>query len=372
MKHWQESRLVFEWLATVRAEQRHAALATVISVHGSAYRREGAKMAVADDGASVGNVSGGCLELDVREVALEVIASGVPQLRTYCSGGDEIRAWDLGVGCEGEVRVLVEPVTFACGIEQTLFSAGVPFAVCTVVEQEPPFRQRHRLIVTDRKPGAPDDPDDPNRALIAEARAMLATGSPPALREIAGRAVFVDAYCPPPQLLIVSAGNDARPLARFGVEVGFRTIVVDRRPALLTPDRFPAATSLLECSPADLVARVDCSSDTCAVVMTHNFADDEQYLRALIPTRVPYLGVLGPRQRTERLITAIAADTPFDRGRIYGPVGLDVGTDGAEQVALAVIAELLAVRAGHRPRSLREREQPIHARLGEFGRTAGS
>jgi xanthine dehydrogenase accessory factor len=358
VKHWQESRQVFEWLSTLKVEQRRAALATVVSVHGSAYRREGAKMAVAEDGASVGNVSGGCLEMDVREVAREVIASGIPQLRSYCSTSDEVHAWDLGVGCEGEVRIFVERAYSASGIEQAFLDSAMPFAVCTVVDESP--AARHRLIVTAAGCEGAAAPTDFSPAVVIEARSMLAARLPSALRDIAGHAVFIDVYLPPPQLLIVSAGNDARPLARFAAEVGFRTVVVDRRPGLLRRDRFPEAVRLIESSAAELTNHLELDAESCAVVMTHNYADDEHYLRALIATPVRYIGVLGPRQRTERLVGSIAADMSFDTGRIYGPVGLDVGTDGAEQVALAVVAELLAVRGGRRPRSLRDRETPIH------------
>ncbi|MGH7592537.1 MAG: XdhC family protein [Gemmatimonadales bacterium] len=360
MKHWQEARQVFDWLATLLAEHRPVALATVVSVRGSAYRREGAKMAVAQDGASVGNVSGGCLEMDVREIALGVIASGVPELRSYCSATDDIRAWDLGVGCEGEVQVLIEPVLPSFRIDPTLFATATPFAVCTAADIARGDLPRHRLVVT--AAGCEPASDTPafDQAIMAEARRMLAQGACPALRDIAGRAVFVDVHRPPPQLVIVSAANDARPLARFADAVGFRTIVVDRRPGLLSPDRFPGATRLVDAAPADLTGSIAVDANSYAVVMTHNYSDDQQYLRALVATPVSYIGVLGPRQRTERLVRSIAIDTPFDTDRIYGPVGLDVGADGAEQIALAVVAELLVVRRGRYPRSLRERELPMH------------
>jgi xanthine dehydrogenase accessory factor len=359
VKLWHETRQVLDWISTLRVEHRRSAIATVVSVRGSAYRREGAKMAVAEDGSSVGNVSGGCLELDVREVALEVIASGIPQLRNYCSTSDEVHAWDLGIGCEGEVKVFVEQACSDYGTEQTLLGAGVPFAVCTVINTSPTSGQR-RLVVTATGCDGEIDRLAVDPAVVAQARDMLGARSPSALQEFAGHEVFIDVCLPPPQLVIISAGNDARPLARIAVEVGFQTVVVDRRPDLLRRDRFPEAVRLIESSAADLASHVDFDAETCAVVMTHNFADDEHYLRALVTTPARYIGVLGPRQRTERLVDGVAADTPFDTDRIYGPVGLDVGTDGAEQVALSVVAELLAVRGGRRLQSLRDRETPIH------------
>jgi xanthine dehydrogenase accessory factor len=360
MKHWQESRQVYEWLAALEAEQRRAALATVVRVRGSAYRREGAKMAVAEDGATVGNVSGGCLEGDVREVALQVIASGTPQLRSYCSSTDEIQAWDLGVGCEGEVTIYVEPARSLSMIEASLFEAAATFAVCGLVDEDQTSGLWHRMVVTPtRHEGRLGD-----RAfdldLAERVRTMLAAGPSSELLQVDGRSVFVDSFSPPPQLLIVSAGNDSRPLARFASAAGFRVAVVDHRPGLLAPDRFPAAARLVDSGSFELAARVECDARTYAVVMTHNFADDEQYLRALVATPVPYIGMLGPRQRTDRLIGNVSAVMPFDTGRIYGPVGLDVGTDGAEQVALAIVAEILAVRGGRRPQSLRDRRAAIH------------
>src|SRR2546428_9885361 len=109
MKQWLETREVLDRLALLVRAGGRGALATVVRVRGSAYRREGAKLLVAEDGSTTGSVSGGCLEQDVREVALQVVRSGHPEMRSYCSSADEVEAWDLGIGCEGQVDVLVEP-----------------------------------------------------------------------------------------------------------------------------------------------------------------------------------------------------------------------------------------------------------------------
>jgi len=366
MKQWQETREVFEFLARARGAGQRAALATVVRVRGSAYRHEGAKLAVAADGSTAGNVSGGCLEQDVREVALQVLRAGAPELRSYCSSADEIEAWDLGVGCEGQVDLWVEPADEPRARERELLQGRTPFAVCTLLPEpgERPGRAgAARLIVT----AAATEGDLGATALngAAARRARAALGAPEAgasgLHAIAGRSVFIDVFEPPPQLLVLGAGDDARPLARCAADVGFRVVVVDRRPGLLTRERFPAAAQLVESS-GDRLADVLPLDPACyAVVMTHNYADDQAYLRALVPSSVAYIGVLGPRQRTERLIRNVGTAGSTDEGRIYGPVGLDIGTDGAEQVALAVIAEILAVRSGRRARSLRERAASIHA-----------
>src|SRR5436190_1523283 len=334
--------------------RQSAGLATVVRVRGSAYRHEGAKLVVAEDGSTAGNVSGGCLEQDVREVALQVIRKGEPELRSYCSSADEIAAWDLGVGCEGQVDVYVERAE-ARPRERALLDERRPFVACG----EMPGKGE-RLIVTSDGPEGDLGSQDLNARVATKARELLETGES-GIHEIGGRSIFFDVLVPPPQLVVLGAGDDARPLVRFAADVGFRVVVVDRRPGYLTRERFPGAAALVESAGDELDAVLPLDAECYAVVMNHNFADDQAYVRALMKTPVAYVGMLGPRQRTERILRNLAAEGPMDEARVYGPVGLDIGTDGAEQVALAVIAEILAVRSGRRARSLRERRAAIHA-----------
>lgn len=354
MKHWLETRQVLARIDALRREGTRAALATVVRVRGSAYRHPGAKLVVGEDGSSVGNVSGGCLEQDVREVAQRVIASGIPELRRYCGGPSEIEAWDLGVGCDGEVEILVEPVLSDRALERGLIEAESPFVVLTELDttavDDDHASERVRQI------------DGELHRSIIDGDAVgewLASGSSIVARD--GVQYFADVVVPPPRLLVVSAGDDARHFARLADEVGFRVVVADRRPGLLLPERFPRTVKLLETDAARLSERLVLDTKSFAVVMTHNFADDTDYLRALLRSPVRYLGVLGPRQRTERILGILRQEGPVDESRIFGPVGLDIGTDGAEQVALSILAEILTVRSGRRARSLRDRQAPIHA-----------
>lgn len=334
MKQWLETRQVLARLAEWQAAGVPCALATVIRVQGSAYRHEGAKLVVAATGEHVGNVSGGCLEADVREVALRVVRTGVAEHREYCGSIDEIQAWDLGVGCEGVVELFIEPVRDAREAERALLAA-----------------ERAHVVETDLLTGV-------RRCYALDARGEQGfDGGASALRGDR----FFEVLEPPPRLLVVSAGDDAVHLARLASSVGFRVVVADRRPGLLTRERFPAPIHLVEADAAQLTERVVLDAGAFAVVMTHNFADDTDYLRALLRTPARYLGVLGPRQRTARILGILRTEGPVDSERVFGPVGLDIGTDGAEQVALSVVAELLAVRSGRRPQSLRERQAPIHA-----------
>ena len=359
MKQWLETREVLGRLAKLLGEGKRAALATVVRVRGSAYRHEGAKMLVAEDSMTTGNVSGGCLEADVREVALDVITSRKPQLRSYCAGSDEIAAWDLGVGCDGQVEVLVEVVTDVRAYERTLLDGTSPFASCVLVADP-----GCRLVVT--AAGAEGDLVDSSfdDSVAALARSVL-DGGGSAIHSIAGRDVFIDVFTPPPQLVVVSAGDDANALVRFATAVGFRIIVVDRRAGLLTRERFPGAANLIQATPEELVERVTLDEKDFAVVMTHNYVDDREYLRAILGTSVPYIGLLGPRQRADRILGELAAVDPVDEDRVYGPIGLDIGADGAEQIAISTISEILAIRSGRKPTSLRERRQPIHVDVGD-------
>lgn len=331
MKHWAESRQVFVAIAELQQRGIASALATVVRVHGSAYRHEGAKLLVGDDGTIVGNVSGGCLEQDVREVARRVLATGTAERREYCSGSDEVAAWDLGVGCEGTVELYVCPVRDDFAAERAAIAREVPFIV--------------------------DVPLDG----LGGRRLRTGAGTSGLVADGEGREWFVDAFEPPPRLLVCGAGDDAIPLTRLAAVTGFRVIVTDRRPGLLTAERFGGDITRCLAQPAEVAVACAVDDETFAVVMTHHYADDRSYLGALLDTSLPYIGMLGPRQRTERML-AVAGDLAAREDmRVHAPAGLDIGTDGAEQVALSIIAEIMAVHAGRPARPLRERRTPIHA-----------
>src|SRR2546427_9834500 len=151
------------------------ALPILVRVRGSAYRHEGAKLLVAEDGSTVGNVSGGCLEQDVREVALQVLGSGTPELKSYCSSSDEIAAWDLGVGCEGQVDVLVEPVVADRPRERALLDGRESFVVCTLIDGKRETGNGKRMIVTRGEVQGDLGLAELSGAAAARARALLGT-----------------------------------------------------------------------------------------------------------------------------------------------------------------------------------------------------
>ena len=374
MKHWQETSQIMDRVTELAAAGRRAALATVVRIAGSAYRRAGAKLLVEEGGASRGGVSGGCLEADVREVALGVMRGGVPRLRHYETGGDDRTVWGLGLGCNGSVDIFVQPVTSGDTVDaarrvRTLLAGDAPFAVSTVV-RGPAAVLGRMLVAGDGPPAGSTGSSALDRLIARRAAALVAAGESeccdiePTGVDLPSTEVFTEVHIPPPRLVICGAGDDAMPLAACASQVGFRVAVVDHRPAYLSPERFPGAERL-DRRPADGLEGLPLGSRTYAVVMTHSFAHDRDWVGRLLRTDVPYIGLLGPRARRDEILERIDAAGErigaMGMERLFAPVGLDLGADGPEQVAVSIVAELLAVRAASAPRHLREKEGVIHA-----------
>jgi xanthine/CO dehydrogenase XdhC/CoxF family maturation factor len=363
VKQWQETGEILERVAQLEAAGQGAALATVVRISGSAYRRPGAKFLIAEEGSTLGGVSGGCLEEDVRQNGLQIIGGGDCRLLHYETGDDDDALWGLGLGCNGAVDIFVQPTTTAAfqesaGRIRALLAGDAPFAVATLLDDRGGDGLAGRGMVA--MPGGVESGSsgdaELDAALMAAATASLAEKTSEVM-EIAGSRAFIETYLPPPVLALCGAGDDAIPLAQLAAGAGFRVAVIDHRPAYLTAARFPAAWQLLHASPDDQIARLPTGNDTYVVLKTHNLVRDKAWARRFLAWPVAYVGLLGPRARCEE----IAADaTEHDRRRIYGPVGVDLGAEGPEQVGLAVVAELLAVRAGRRPGHLKDRKAPIH------------
>jgi len=359
VKHWQETGQILDRLVRFGREGRPSALATVTRIAGSAYRRPGAKLLIADDGGLLGGVSGGCLEEDVRQVGLEVLRSGRSRLRRYQTGDDETKLWGLGLGCDGEVDVLVQPVApqtavGAWAAVRDLLRGDSPFALATLLD-DGGVGDVLAVGEAGRVAGRFADPGDDSEVEAAAAAALRArrTGR----QVVRGRAIFSEVLLPPPRLLVCGAGEDARPLVRFASGAGFRAFVADHRSAYLTAERFPEALELFLLRPDEAAAELPMDRETYAVVMTHSLERDTDWVRRLAAADARYIGVLGPRARTARILEQLRL---ADSERFFGPVGLDLGADGPEQVALSVVAELLSVRSGREPRHLRERLVAVH------------
>ena len=361
MKHWQETSRILQLLARLVEQGRGASLATVVNIQGSAYRRPGAKMLIEDDGAMAGSVSGGCLEADVREVALSVIRQGTPQLLHYDTGSDDETPFGLGLGCNGAVDIFVQHATAPDLLESSrrimpLLEGDSPFAVSTIVRGATGLG---RSIVVGANGKAVGSTGDANldRSIAARATDLLGTGTSE-LYDLAGHQVFTEIQLPPPSLLVIGAGEDTRPLVACASDVGFRVTVVDHRPAYLSPNHYPSGTRLVEARSDSDVSDLPLGPRAYAVVKTHSLEHDREWVRRLLATTVPYIGVLGPRARIDDLLRDVGAE---DNERVFGPVGLDLGADGPEQIAVSVVAELLALLCGREPGHLRTKEGAIHA-----------
>ncbi|HEX3530920.1 MAG TPA: XdhC family protein [Thermoanaerobaculia bacterium] len=364
MNHWKETAEVVSRLTELAAAGQRAALATVVHIVGSAYRRPGAKFLIAETGGTLGSVSGGCLEADVREVARDVvIATGAPSLRHYKTGADEDMVWGLGLGCNGMVDVFIQPATEGplaaiTGRLRELLAGDSPFALATVVDGSSDLGAT-QVIEADGSMHGSLGPADVDTLAVDRARGLMASGRS-GVHRLDGRGVFVEILPPPPHLLVCGAGDDAQPLVAYAADAGFRVTVLDHRPALLTPERFPQAARLVAGRP-DADVQLPPAQRSRAVVMAHSLAIDRGWAQRHLASGVPYVGMLGPRERTVSILREIGAEGEIDAGRVFGPVGLDLGADGPRQVAISIIAELLAFEAKREPRHLNERREAIHA-----------
>ncbi len=312
-----------------------AALATLVRVEGSSYRRPGARLLVTADGRRIGSISGGCLEDDVAVHARAVLADGKPRAVTYDTTAENDLVWGVGLGCHGIVHLLIEPV------------ASAP-AWAGVLRENLRRRVATELAVVWRG----GDRDPLGTCLAADLPAAAAAEA------------FRQLVRPPTALVVFGAGDDARPLVRMARELGWQVTVADPRPAWATRDRFPEADDVIVVRPEDVPSRIGVDADTVAVVMTHHYRFDVPLVRALLPLPLAYLGLLGPRLRADRILSELAAGgfpvSAAMRARLHAPVGLDLGAEAPEEVALAILAEITAVRAARDARPLRERTTPIH------------
>jgi len=364
-----ERAALIDLYTSLRSAGGTAVLATVVRTSGSTYRRPGARMLVASDGRSAGLISGGCLESDLRERSADVFRRGTPLLVTYDATAPGDILWGLGLGCPGVADVLLERVSAdhaspaleflarlrrerTGGAIATVYAApegDAPGSVAALAEGEPGpapgsllesrLAEECRTALRDRR--------------SRHAQVLLPGGSARALIE----------YIPPQHALIIfGAGPDAVPLAHLAGEMGWHVSVVDPREAYLKREFFPSADALICARPGEhATAPADAY-----VIMTHNFENDCAALRAVIAGGGDaYIGLLGPRSKAEMVMAKLAEEgvvpAAGDRARLHAPVGLDIGAETPEEIALAIVAEIQAALRGRAGSPLRTREGPIHA-----------
>src|SRR5712691_6997186 len=347
-------------------------LATIVAVRGSTYRRPGARLLVPEDGAPIGNLSGGCLEADVADVARVVMEEGRPRLAGWDLTADDDAVWGLGLGCNGAIEVFIEPAEKAAEVAGALRLAlqeERPISVVTVLESGREGVEAGARVVV-RPDGSVDGSlgdDEVHDAAVTAARERLAVERSEIRTLPGGVRAFVEVLEPPLRLLVCGAGHDAAPLVRAAAGLGWRPVVVDDRPGFLNAERFPEAAGFVAVeAPEKVAVEAPIDDRTFTVVMTHNLLRDKEYLRALLGSPAAYIGMLGPGARTQRLLMELADEgidlTSDDRVRIHGPAGLDVGAEGPEEIAESIVAEIVAVKRGRSGGFLKERPGPIHDR----------
>lgn len=363
---------VLEAIESLSARGERMALATIVAVRGSTYRRPGARLLVPEEGAPIGNISGGCLESDVADVARIVMEEGRARLASWDLTADDDEVWGLGLGCNGAIEVFVEPADRAAEVAGALRIAleeERPICAVTVLESDlDAVASGARLLV--RPDGATEGTlgDPAVDAAATAAAAELLADERSELRSLTqGVRAFVEVLEPPLRLVICGAGHDAIPLVRAAAGVGWRSVVVDDRAGFLTHERFPEAAAFVHVERPDEVAKAaEVDARTHVVVMSHNFLRDKDYLRALLDSPARYIGMLGPAARTQRLLIELAGEgvaiDDADRERLHGPAGLDLGSEGPEEIAQAIVAEIIAARRGRGGGFLKDRPGPIHDR----------
>ena len=358
------------------AAGQSAALATVVAVEGSAYRLPGARMLIADGKWIAGSISGGCLEDDVVLRAREAIAKDEALVTTYDTTSDDDIVFGVGLGCKGVITILIEPVrpenrsVDFLGFAKSCLEERAAGVVATVIRVHGRAGAKPGSRLVSREKESRSDITD--RDLTSKIEAAIAympdvTSLISVTLEHGSAEVFVERIEPPVPLVVFGAGHDAMPVVRLAKELGWHVTLVDHRPAYATAARFPLADRIVITTPAEMPSTVPLSGETLALVMTHNYLRDLDLLETLLPSPVRYLGLLGPRRRTDQLLADLqqkGVEPAADQlNRFYAPVGLDIGSEGPIEVALSILSEMQAVMTNHPGGYLRERKRPIHGNL---------
>ena len=329
-----------------REQGQQIVLATVFETAGSTYSKAGARMLINADGDYQGMLSGGCLEGDLAERARQVLDTGAAQMVTYDLGLNDEELWGLGVGCDGLMKIFLQPLLAETDYAPfraiaRMYDGDRTGVAVTVLESED-IDAGATLVLSGDNVEVFGLSDIAMSALMSEAKVALA-GNLSLTRSIdidaATAAVLFAIVTPRPRLLILGAGLDAEPVCRLASELGWRISVFDHRPAYIDNGDFKAADRIV-CSPAaEMSGQIDLSGFDATIVMSHHLETDRLYLAQLSKTKIPYIGLLGPKDRRKRLVEDLGDAAASLEGRLHGPAGLDIGAVGPAAIALSILAE---------------------------------
>ncbi len=368
-----EIKEIISAYAKATKQGKKTALATVVHVEGSSYRQPGARMLVTDDGQLTGAISGGCLEGDALRKALLAISQQQNKLVTYDTTDEDDSKFGVQLGCNGIVHILFEPIQEDkklnaiylltqlvskrhSAILVTMFSLGhnEQYGTCLLYRED--------VVETSLQ-------EEIKEKIESEVKQTLQNKSS-SIKIFEQKQQQVNAfieYIPPPVALVIAgAGNDVQPLVEITSLLGWHTTIVDGRATHATGQRFPNADRVLVAKPDVVLQQVKIDMQTVFLLMTHNYNYDLAFLKELLTKDVPYIGILGPKKKMDRMFDELAAEgivvTELQRLKIYSPVGLDIGAETSEEIAISIIAEIKAVLARRGGTSLKEKEVAIHSR----------
>ena len=354
---------------------KQTALATVVHVEGSSYRRPGARMLIEDDGQLTGAISGGCLEGDALRKALLVMTEKKSRLVTYDTMDDDDAKFGVGLGCNGIIQVLIEPIDMndpdnpiqylkavnekrQKAVLVTLFSLqdkkDPQYGTCLLLKED------GNLI--DHTPVLKD-------VLLADASEALVNQTTSFKNYISASqnlTAFIEVIKPPVAVVIIGAGNDVIPLVDMGDILGWESTVVDGRANYAKKERFISACQVLVSKPEQVLEQIAIDEHTVFLLMTHNYNYDMAMLKQLLQKNVTYIGMLGPKKKRERILGELKDEgltfTEQQLSVLHSPVGLDIGAETSEEIALSILAEIKALFAGKDVQSLRTIHEVIHPR----------
>jgi xanthine dehydrogenase accessory factor len=349
---------ILDTLDRWQGDRETIAMATLVQACGSVPRLPGARLVMTRSGKMVGSVSGGCVENDVFEHALHVLDSGQPIMARYAVA--DPLGLEVGLSCGGSIDVLIEPHTPAEAWQGLCRAIRQARCATLAVGLTPPVLAGRKLVVFDDRTvtGSVDAALDQH--ITVAAQRLASTGGTRVLSLPWGgdtASVFIEAFSAPRRLFIVGATHTAMPLCRLAKVLGFRVTVVDGRSAYATAERFPDADELLQARLDEVLEEI-CPASTAVVILTHDPKFDLPALACALRVGVHYIGILGSRKTHERRKVELRQQgfTESDLARLRAPIGLDLGGRAPEEVALAILAEILAVRYGRDGRALAERD----------------
>lgn len=363
-----------------QSQGKQTALATVVQVEGSSYRSPGARMLITEDGALTGAISGGCLEGDALKKAQLAMFQQRAMLVTYDTTDDDDAKFGIGLGCNGIIHILIEPIdpkeeNHPLALLKTCLEDRKDRVLVTLYDlknKRGPQPGSRLLFHEENVRGTLPEMQELVPHLLKDVQSVFASGKSLINTFVTATeatiTAFIELIQAPVSLVIVGAGNDAIPLGQLAHILGWEVTVVDGRSNYATIERFPSAKKLI-ISKADLLLdSLTLDKRSVVVLMTHNYNYDLTVLRQLLPLRVPYLGVLGPKKKMMKMLDTLEKDgveiLEEDQNSIFGPIGLDIGAEAPEEIALSVLAEIKAILERKKGGFLKDKPGPIHSEDG--------